>query len=376
MKITEVKAIPLSIPLKDMPRRGVGQPVKKDAVVVRVTLEDGTRGYGQAHDALSPTLVAALVEQNLAPLARGHEVMAVEDLWQLIYEKQAQIHGPGASLYAALSGLDMAVWDARGKSLGVPVYQLLGGSRKKIRAYVGGTSFGFKPVEAIVEEAQRYAALGYTAMKLRLGESVAKDVARVQAVRRALGSDIDIMADVNTRYTILDLQRALPALEECGLFWLEEPFPPDAVADYAHFNGKASIPIAGGENHYLRFQARQLLETGAVSIIQPDPCKCGGITESKKIADMASAYRRFYAPHISSTMIDGAACVHLLCATPNGLIYEADLSPINPFRDELVAQGPRVVDGYIDPGDAPGLGITIDETLFDKYPGIAGPGTV
>jgi len=209
-----------------------------------------------------------------------------------------------------------------------------------------------------------------------LGESVAKDVARVQAVRRALGSDIDIMADVNTRYTILDLQRALPALEECGLFWLEEPFPPDAVADYAHFNGKASIPIAGGENHYLRFQARQLLETGAVSIIQPDPCKCGGITESKKIADMASAYRRFYAPHISSTMIDGAACVHLLCATPNGLIYEADLSPINPFRDELVAQGPRVVDGYIDPGDAPGLGITIDETLFDKYPGIAGPGTV
>lgn len=376
MKITEIKAFALSIPLHDMPPRGIGQPIKKDAVVVRARLEDGTTGYGQAHDALAPTVVAALAEQNLARLAVGTDVFSFEDLWQLVFKKQMQIHGPGNCLYAALSGLDMALWDARGKALGQPVYKLLGGSRKKIRAYVGGWSFGFKPAAQIAEEAQRYVAMGYTALKLRLGDSVKNDIARLVAARQAIPSEIDIMVDVNTRYSYLDMKKALPAFEEHGVFWCEEPFPPHAIDDYASFNKRSDVPLAAGENHYLRYQALHLLQTGAVDIIQADPCKCGGITESRRIADLALAFNRAYAPHISSTAIDSAACVHLLCAAPNALIYESDCSSINPFRDRLVSGAPLVVNGHIEPNDAPGLGIAVDESLFQEFPGIPGPAIV
>ncbi len=373
MKVTEVKAFALSAPLKNMPRRGMGQPVKKDAVIVRVKTEDGIIGYGHAHDSLNPIAVAEYVNVNLAPIVVGADAMAIEDIWNSIYVKQGQTHTPGNALYTGQSGLDMALWDARGKALGMPVYRLLGGSRKKIRAYVGGASFGYKPLEELIEEAQRYIAMGFTALKLRLGDTVENDINRVRAVRGAVDESVDIMVDVNTRYTYIDMERALPALEEIGVYWLEEPFPPDAVEDYAHFNKRTRLPIAAGENHYLRYQARQLLVAGAVDIIQSDPSKCGGITECKKIADMASAFRRPFAPHNSTSGVVGAACVHLLCATSNGLIYEADLSPMNPFRDEVVLGAPIVVDGFIEPNERPGLGIEVDEALFEKYPGISGP---
>lgn len=376
MKIVEVKAFALSAPLKGMPRRGMGQPVKKDAVIVRVRTEDGIVGWGHAHDSLNPIVVAELVNSNLAPMVVGEDALAVEDIWHKVYVRQGQTHTPGNALYTAQSGVDMAIWDARGKALGLPVYRLLGGSRKKVRAYVGGASFGYKPLEQMVEEAQRYVAQGYTALKLRLGDTVANDIRRVQAVRAAVDASVDIMVDINTRYQYVDLARALPALEECRVYWIEEPFPPDAVGDYAHFNSRTRLPIAAGENHYLRYQARQLLETGAVDIIQSDPSKCGGITECKKIADMASAFRRQFAPHNSTSGVVGAACVHLLCAAPNALVYEADLSPANPFRDELVPGAPVVVNGFIEPNDKPGLGIEVDEALFAKYPGISGPSVI
>ena len=373
MKIAEIKAFALSAKLENMPRRGVGQPVKVDVVVVRIKTEDGIVGYGHAHDTLAPTAVADIVNFNLAPIALGADVMEVEDLWHKIYAKQGQTHTPGSVFYTAHSGLDMAIWDARGKALGQPVYKLLGGSRRKIRAYVGGASFGYKPVAALIEEAQGYIAAGFTAIKLRLGDTVEKDVERLRAVRLAVGTDIDIMVDINTRYTYMDAQRALPTLEECNVLWIEEPFPPDAINDYARINGSTRIALAAGENHFLRYQARALLETGAVDVIQCDPCKCGGITESKKIADLASAFRRSYAPHNSKSGIISAACVHVLCAASTGIFYEADLTPFNPFRDELVHGAPVITNGYIEPNDAPGLGIEIDESLFSKDPGIPGP---
>ena len=373
MKIAEVKAFALSFKLENAPRRGTGQPIKKDMVVVRVRTTDGITGYGESHHALAPTVVADIVNHNLAPIVVGANAMEVEDIWQKVYSKQAQTHGPGWSLYKALSGVDMALWDVRGKALGQPVYRLLGGSRKKIRAYAGGVCLGFQPPPKLLEEAQTFVAKGYTALKLRLGDSVERDVERVRHVRAALGNKIDIMVDVNTRYSFLDLQRALPALEECRVFWLEEPFTPDSIADYTHFNQRTLIPLAGGENHFTRFEARELLEARAVDIIQPDPCKAGGITECKKIADLASAFKRPFAPHTGMSAIDATACVHLLCAASNALIYEGDCAAYNPFRDELCRGAAQVVDGYIEPSDAPGLGLEVDESLFTRFPGIPGP---
>jgi D-galactarolactone cycloisomerase len=185
---------------------------------------------------------------------------------------------------------------------------------------------------------------------------------------------VETVQRVNTRYTYQDTLRLTPGLEECGVYWIEEPFPPDAVRDYALLSPRTRIPLAAGENHFLRYQARQLLEADAVQILQPDASKAGGITEVKKIADLAAAYRRAFAPHTSMSGINSAATLHLLSACSNSLVYEADVAPINPFRDDLASPAPKVgSDGCIEPYDAPGLGIEVDESLFSRYPGIPGP---
>ena len=146
------------------------------------------------------------------------------------------------------------------------------------------------------------------------------------------------------------------------------------MRDYTLSAARSRIPLAAGENHFLRYQARQLLEAEAVQILQPDASKAGGLTEVKKIADLAAAYRRAFAPHTSMSGINSAATLHLLSACGNALVYEADVAPVNPFRDDLVSPTPRVgSDGCIEPYDGPGLGIEVDESLFARYPGIPGP---
>jgi D-galactarolactone cycloisomerase len=375
LKIAEVKATALSYDLSGKTvTLGTGTAIKRDVVVVRIRTEDGLVGYGEAHHALAPIAAAELVNDNLAPLLQGQDAMAVEHLWQQMYFRQGRTHGPGWAIYKAISGVDIALWDIRGKALGMPLWRLLGGTKKRLRAYAGGISLNYQPPESLAEEALGYVERGFRAVKLRLGDTVADDLERVRHVRSALGSDVDILVDVNTRHTYENMLRLTPGLEECGVYWIEEPFPPDAVEDYARLATRTRIPLAAGENHFLRYDARQLLERDAVQILQPDVSKAGGITEVKKIGDLAAAYRRPLAPHTSMSGINSAATLHLLSVCSNALIYEADVAPVNPFRDDLVSPAPIVgSDGCIEPYDGPGLGIEIDESLFDRYPGIPGP---
>jgi len=182
------------------------------------------------------------------------------------------------------------------------------------------------------------------------------------------------MTDVNTKYSYQQMLRLAPGLEECGVYWIQEPFPPDALRDYALLAPRTRVPLAAGENHFLRYQARQLLEQEAVQILQPDPSKAGGISETRKIADLAAAYRRGFAPHTSMSGVNMAVCLALLTVCSNGLIYEAHLSAFNPFRDDLVSPIPKIDrDGYIEAFDGPGLGVELDESLFGRYPAIPGP---
>ena len=375
MKIVSVDAIPLSLDLRDRAvTLGVGTAVKKDTVIVRVRTEDGILGYGEAHHALAPTAVAELVNTGLAPLVVGEDALAVEHLWEKLYSAQGRTHGPGWAIWKAISGVDIALWDARGKALGLPVWRLLGGEKRRIKAYAGGISLGYRPPEALAEEALGYVERGFRAVKLRLGDTIERDVARVGHVRRVLGDAVDIMVDVNTRYGYQQMLRLAPCLEESDVYWIEEPFPPDALRDYALLAPRTRIPLAAGENHFLRYQARQLLEAEAVQILQPDPSKAGGVTETKKIADLAAAFRRPFAPHTSMSGVNMAACLSLLTVASNALVYEADLSALNPFRDELVHPTPRVgEDGCVEAFDGPGLGVEVDESVFARYPGIPGP---
>ncbi len=377
LAVRSVEAVALSVDLRNAANAvtlGTGTAIKKDVVVVRVRTEDGIVGYGEAHHALAPTVVADLVNQSLAPLVVGEDTLAVEHIWEKLYFAQGRTHGPGWAIWKAISGIDMALWDARGKALGLPVWRLLGGTRKRIRAYAGGICLGYQPPESLAEEALGYVRQGFTAVKPRVGDSIANDVARVQKVREVLGPGVDIMVDVNTKYTYQQMLQLLPPLEECGVFWIEEPFPPDAIRDYTLLSARSKVPIAAGENHFLRYQSRQLLEGEAAHILQPDASKAGGITETKKIADLAAAFRRPFAPHTSMSGINSAATLALLATCSNALIYEADLSALNPFRDELVHPRASIgPDGCVEPFDGPGLGIEVDESVFGRYPGIPGP---
>ena len=372
--IKEITAQVFSRPFKGVALKfGLGNNVKRDLVLVKVTSEDGTVGYGEAHHALSPTAIAEIVRFSIAPLLIGADPMNTEAIWDLVFHHQIQTHGAGTAAVIALSGIDIALWDLRGKLLNQPVYRLLCGRQRRIRAYAGGLSLGYKPLDELEKEVHQIVQKGYTAIKLRVGQGPKEDAKRVTHIRKTFGDDLDIALDAQTRYHVTDILDVVRYCEENHVYWLEEPFTPDNIDAYRAIKRQTAIPIAAGENHYTKHAFRDLLKAGAIDILQADCTKAGGITEVNKIADMAAAWHLTLAPHTSQSVLSAAANVHMLCAIPNGLIFEADLAEINPFRDEISNIPLAVKDGYIEPNDQPGLGLDINEEVLAKYPGIPGP---
>ncbi len=379
MKITAITAIPLSFRLDQgkTVTMGIGSTTKRDTIIVRVETSEGITGYGEAHPGRSPGAVVSLIHNTLAPMLIGMKATDVIGVWKRVHRMQLSSHGVGSGASLALSGIDMALWDIRGKAAKMPLYELLGGSKRRLPAYAGGISLGYQPKESLAEEAQEYVARGYKAIKLRLGDSAKADIERVLHVRKVLGDDIDILTDANTAYTLADVRRVLPVLADIKAGWLEEPF---ACNDFSSYREAAKItslvPIAAGENHYGRFEFAQLREAGAVQIWQPDLSKCGGITEGLAIAAMASAYRIPMHTHSSATGINHAATIHFMAAIENSGYFEACVSHFNPLRDMFGTTFNIGADGCVEPLDKPGIGLEIDESLFAKYPLIDGPGYV
>ncbi|MEI7969032.1 MAG: mandelate racemase/muconate lactonizing enzyme family protein [Betaproteobacteria bacterium] len=376
LKIREIIAIPTSFPIRseDSVTLGVGRAVKRDAVVVKVVTEAGLTGFGEAHHGRAPGAVARLVETTLRQLVLGADATDTVGIWKRVYDRQLASHGLGAASCIGLSGIDMALWDIRAKAVGLPLHRLLGGADRPIPAYAGGISLGYQPPEALVEETHAHVARGYRAVKLRIGDSVRADLERVAAVRRAFGDDLVILTDANAAYDLGAVRTALPGLDALAVGWLEEPFPAHDHHSYRLAANLGRTPLAAGENHYTRFEFQHALECGAITILQPDLSKSGGITEVLRIAHLASARRLPIHPHTSMTGINMAACLHFLCAIDNAGYFEADVSRNNRFRDEMVSSSWAVgPDGCVRPPDGPGLGVEVDEDFLARHPLIDGP---
>ncbi|MFM0704408.1 mandelate racemase/muconate lactonizing enzyme family protein [Paraburkholderia sediminicola] len=379
MKITSITAIPLSFRLPEgkTVTMGVGSTLKRDAIIVRVQTSEGITGYGESHPGRSPGAIVSLIHNTLAPMLIGMDATDCVGAWQRVHRMQFSSHGFGAGAALALSGIDMALWDIRGKAANMPLYELLGGSRRRVKAYAGGIALGYQPAESLADEAQSYVEQGYKAVKLRIGDTVSADIERVRHVRKVLGEEIDILTDANTVYTIADARRVLPVLAEIQAGWLEEPF---ACNDFASYRQAAQItplvPLAAGENHYMRFEFAQMLEAGAVQVWQPDLSKTGGITEGVRIAALASAFRIPINAHSSATGLNHAATLHFLAATENAGYFEACVSRFNPFRDMFGRTFEIGDDGCVEPPAGPGLGVEVDESIFSEFPLIDGPGYV
>jgi D-galactarolactone cycloisomerase len=379
MKIADIKAYPTSFPVapQDRVALGIGTAVKRDAVVVKVTTDEGITGWGEAHHGRAHTAVAKLIETTLRQLVLGMDALATTEVWEKLYRAQLASHGMGAGACLAISGIDMALWDIKGKALKQPLYRLLGGASKPIPAYAGGVSLGYQPEGALVAEARKSLDQGYKAIKLRVGDTPKNDVQRLKAVRKAFGDELVILTDANIGYSLEDVRRVMPVLDEIRAGWLEEPFPAHDYRTYREAKLLGRTPLAAGENHYTRFEFNRVIEDGVITILQPDLSKCGGITEALRIAALASSWKLPIHPHSSMTGLNHAATIHFLAAIGNGGYFEGDVSKSNLFRDELV-ENPGVVDreGNVRPLDQPGLGLEVNETFLAKHPAIEGPGYV
>jgi L-alanine-DL-glutamate epimerase-like enolase superfamily enzyme len=379
LRITDVKAFPTSFPIPEANRvaLGIGTAIKRDAVVVKVTTAGGLVGWGEAHHGRAHTAVAKLIETTLKQLVLNQDAGNVVGIWERMYRYQLASHGMGAGACLAMSGIDMAIWDIRGKALGLPLYKLLGGTRKPISAYAGGVSLGYQPPGKLIEEARKSLDQGYKAIKLRVGDSPRNDIERMRAIRKEFGEDLVILTDANIGYELEDVRRVMPAMDELGIGWLEEPFPAPDYRSYREAKGCGRTPLAAGENHYTRFEFNRVIEDGAITILQPDLSKSGGITECLRIAALASAWKLPIHPHSSMTGLNHAASIHFLAAIDNGGYFEGDVSRSNKFRDELVSNpGAIDKDGNVWPLEKPGLGLEVDENFLAKHPPIEGPGYI
>jgi galactonate dehydratase len=336
---------------------------------VRVRTDEGITGWGEA--TLEGRLgTAAAAVDELAEFVLGADPMRIEAAWQLM--TKAGFYRGGPVFGSAVAGIDQALWDIAGKSLGVPVHQLLGGAvRDRVRVYswIGGD----RPTD-VAEQAARQVAAGFTAVKMNASaqlrpidtpRAVDEILDRVAAVRQVVGDDGDVAIDFHGRVSTAMARRLLPLLEPLQPMFVEEPVLPEHTADLARITNATSIPIATGERLYSRWDFRPALEAG-IAVAQPDLSHAGGISEVRRIAALAECFDVYMAPHCPIGPIALAACLQVDLTLPNLLIQEQSLGiHYNQGSDLLDYLVDRSVfdysDGWVAAPTAPGLGIEIDE---------------
>ena len=367
MKITDIKVHLLSFPLTNKWITSGGAMGKRDTIIIQLFTDEGIIGYGEAHHAKAHLVVAQIIENVLKPIVLGADPFYHPLIFQAMYERVFLMGQAGISI-SAISGIEMALWDIVGKSLGVSVSQLLGRCQDKIRVYAGGASLGWQSPGELVQEALSLVDRGFTALKLRIGRGVKLDLQAVEAVAIAVGEEVDLIVDANCGY---ERQKAMQLARELGnynILWLEEPLPYNDLHGYKLLAQKTITPLAAGENFFTLYGFQTALSIGSFNILQPDCCKTGGISESYKIASLASSLHLNCALHIFGGAIGLAASLQVLGSIRNGIICEYDGLQHQPLRDDLVSQPFELENGYLKIPNSPGLGVEPILKNFKKYP--------
>lgn len=337
-----------------------GKVTARVTSLVLVRAESGETGIGAAYS--HPDLVRTIIEGNLRDHLVGADAADIDGIWRKLYGLTRWYGRKGAAL-SAIGGIDIALWDLRGKAEKTPVWRLLGGKAGRALAYASGL-FWQDDVAAIEREAARHRARGFHRVKMRLGRSWDYDTAAFAAAVRGVGRDGAVHVDGSHRYEEETAVRFGAILAEAGAAWFEEPFPPEDIDRYVSLRRRLKVPLAAGENEFGVQGFRELLRAGAIDIVQADACRAGGISELLRIARMAGELGLRVAPHTWSDAVALTANAHVVAALPHGFTVEVDQTG-NPFIDELT--GPlRIVDGHLDLGDAPGLGIALDPAALAR----------
>lgn len=347
----------------------------RSSCVVEIATDEGITGWGECY---GPAAVnQALIETQYAPRVVGRDPFDVEVVWEDLHNRIKDYGASGFSI-AAMSGIDIALWDIMGRATGKPVHKLIGGAqRSQVTAYATGLYFIDldRLVEEAVEEALDYKEQGFQAIKMKIGLGDLKlDFRRVQAVREAIGPDVQLAVDANHCFSVHQAIRLGRMLEPLDLMWFEEPIGPEDRAGYAEVTRALDMAVAGGENEFSRWGFRDIIAAKAMDIVQPDICAAGGFSELRKIATLASAFGVECVPHAWGSAIGLAATIQFLAALPDQPPAFRPMPPMlefeqtqNPLRD-LLAREPIVQRrGIVQVPEGPGLGIEIDRDVLLRF---------
>jgi D-galactarolactone cycloisomerase len=374
MKITKVRAHVLEARLSQPFAYSRARYTTRTTMVVEIETDVGLVGWGECY---GPAMINAAVVESLSTLLIGQDPMRGEWIWREIYSRYRD-HGQKGSIIQGLSGIDIALWDLKGKFLGQPIHRLMGGPlRSEVRAYATGLyrRDEGRPDVYLAEEAAGYASEGFNAVKLKVGFGVAEDARVTKAIRDAIGPTVGLLVDANHAYDAVSAIQLGRKIEGLDIGWFEEPVPPEDVASHRKVREALTIPIASGECEFTRFGFRNLITTHAVDIVQPDTCSAGGLSECKKIADFAETYNLRYAPHVWGSGIALAAALQLLAVIPS--FTPQSLNPVepmlefdrteHPIRQALLLAPIEHRNGIVQVPDGPGLGIEIDRTVLKRF---------
>ncbi|MDY0883583.1 mandelate racemase/muconate lactonizing enzyme family protein [Dongia soli] len=386
MKITGIETFCLRYRMPYALTYPRGEYQEREAVLVKVHTDDpNIYGWGEAAMWGGPfSTTTTVLEKQLQPLIVGQDPCCPEFLWEKIYQ-ETYYHGRKGILLSCLSGIDIALWDILGKVAGQPLWRLLGGFARPIKAYASSgyyrRDYGLDALAADVGKAK---SAGYRGYKMKVGNlgaavhsrvlhetplrvSFQEDIARVEAARQALGPNLDLMCDATTSLDAKTAMAYADEFERIGVRWFEEPTQPENISGCAELARRTRIPIAGFETETNKFNFAALMDAGAIQVVQPDVIQVGGITEARKIAAYAQMRHLTFSSKNYSTAVSLAACINLLYALPNADFFECDADP-SPWREEFL-KSPLFTfdDGIVQPFDRPGLGLDIDEVALSQW---------
>jgi len=379
MKVTQVRAHVLRSKLEQPFSFSQGWVSSRGATLVEVQTDDGITGWGEAlcQGLQPPEIAAAAINHALKDLVVGQDPLQPEVLWHRMYH-YTRDYGQKGAVVGAISAIDIALWDICGKARNTPVAKLLGGMfRTRVEAYATGfyRVKGKGDAPRLAQEAEGHVAKGFRALKIKLGFGIEDDLAVMRSLRD-VAKGKEVMIDTNHAYGVAEAIRLGRELEEMGwrLRWYEEPVVQEDLDGYAEVRRALATPIAGGENEYTGFGFKQLFAQRCLDVAQPDICIAGGFTGCRHIVALAHAHGVQVNPHVWASAVGQAASLQLIAAIPvaNHALFPSDIllefdTSSHPFRNELTSHPLQQKDGWVEIPQRPGLGITVNRTVLEKY---------